>query len=243
MESAAGSAARLRPSRLGLRRSLSAGSHAYALLLPVILASLAFQLAAPDAAWARGLTIGFQSAALLGALHLSGVHAWLWRFAGIVVAIALLGVTGLLLGAGELDHAAGRAVGLMLAGLAPLAIAYGVVRETMEVGHVTIRVMFGVLCIYLLLGILFAFAFGVAAALADGQFFAGGDAETQANFLYFSFVTQTTTGYGDLVPATGIGRSLAVTEALIGQIYLVTVVALIVANLGRARRGGPLGPR
>jgi len=54
--------------------------------------------------------------------------------------------------------------------------------------------------------------------------------------LYFSFVTQTTVGYGDLTAAGGFGRALAVLEALIGQLYLVTVIALLVSNLGPARR-------
>ena len=58
-----------------------------------------------------------------------------------------------------------------------------------------------------------------------------------SDFVYFSFATLTTVGYGDLTAATDLGRSLAITEALIGQIYLVTVVALIVPNIGRARRG------
>jgi hypothetical protein len=43
-------------------------------------------------------------------------------------------------------------------------------------------------------------------------------------------------GYGDLTPAGDLGRMLAATEALLGQIYLVTVVALLVANIGRGRR-------
>ncbi len=51
--------------------------------------------------------------------------------------------------------------------------------------------------------------------------------------LYFSFTTLTTLGYGDLTPAGDVGRMLAITEALIGQVYLVTIVALIVTNLGR----------
>ena len=45
-----------------------------------------------------------------------------------------------------------------------------------------------------------------------------------------------TTGYGDLTPATSLGRSLAVFEMLIGQIYLVTIVGLLVGNMGRPRR-------
>ena len=59
---------------------------------------------------------------------------------------------------------------------------------------------------------------------------------TVADYLYFSFVTQTTVGYGDLTAAGGFGRALAVLEALIGQLYLVTVIALLVSNLGSARR-------
>jgi hypothetical protein len=94
--------------------------------------------------------------------------------------------------------------------------------------------MFGVLCVYLLLGSAFAYAYGVVSAIENGSFFAQISGPEQSDFLYFSFATITTTGFGDLTAATDVGRSLAVTEALVGQIYLVTVVALIVGNLGRA---------
>ena len=59
-------------------------------------------------------------------------------------------------------------------------------------------------------------------------------------WFYYRFVTLTTTGFGDLTAATDVGRALTITEALIGQIYLVTVVALIVTNIGpgRAERTG-----
>jgi voltage-gated potassium channel Kch len=52
---------------------------------------------------------------------------------------------------------------------------------------------------------------------------------------YFSYITLSTTGYGDLTPEPEVGRMLAVAEVLLGQIYLVTIVALIVANLRRRR--------
>jgi hypothetical protein len=95
----------------------------------------------------------------------------------------------------------------------------------------------GVLCIYLLMGMFCASLFGAIDRLGGQPFFAGGIAATTSNCLYFSFTTLTTVGYGDLTARTGLGHTLAVSEALVGQIYLVTVVALLVANLGRARGG------
>jgi uncharacterized membrane protein len=72
--------------------------------------------------------------------------------------------------------------------------------------------------------------------LGQGPFFANVDAPDGTDYLYFSFVTLTTVGYGDLVARGSLGRMLAVSEALLGQLYLVTVVALLVGNVGRPRR-------
>src|SRR5204863_5151386 len=152
------------------------------------------------------------------------------------VAVAILGSTGVLVGTGELGPAAAKVVTLMLVALAPIAIAVGVYRHTREERAVTIRTMFGVLCIYLLIGMLYSFLFSVIDHVGSTAFFTTPHSEDQSDFLYFSFTTITTTGYGDLVAATNLGRSLAITEALTGQIYLVTVVALIVGNLRPRRR-------
>ena len=54
--------------------------------------------------------------------------------------------------------------------------------------------------------------------------------------LYFSYVTLATLGYGDYTAAGNLGRALAVLEALMGQLYLVTVVAVVVTRLGRPGR-------
>jgi voltage-gated potassium channel Kch len=59
--------------------------------------------------------------------------------------------------------------------------------------------------------------------------------------VYYSFITLTTTGYGDFVPLADVARMVAVTEALLGQVYLVTIVALLVSNVGGSRR--PRGAR
>jgi Ion channel len=83
--------------------------------------------------------------------------------------------------------------------------------------------------------ILFASVFMTVGTLGDIGFFSQIDEPTSVDFLYFSFVTLTTVGYGDRTAASDLGRMLAVTEALFGQLYLVTVVALVIGNVGRDR--------
>ena len=91
----------------------------------------------------------------------------------------------------------------------------------------------GALCIYVLLGMLWAFGYGAIGAFESGPFFAEQATANVSDFLYFSFVTLTTVGYGDLTAAGGLGRAIAVVEALFGQLYLVTVVALVVSRMAR----------
>lgn len=207
----------------------------YTGLLAILLASMAFQLAAPDEGWARLVTITVQGAALLLALAVSEVRRWLIAAAAGVVSLAVLVAAVALLGFDGIGPLPARLTTLMLVGLAPAAIIVSLIRDYRSIGAITVRTMFGVLCVYLLLGMLFASFYGAIASIDPSGFFADPSQDTAASFLYFSYATMTTVGYGDLVAATGVGRSLAIVEALVGQIYLVTVVALIVGNLGRRR--------
>jgi ion channel len=207
----------------------------YGILLITILTSLVFQLAAPEADWARLVTILLQGLTLLMALVASRVHPWVLRAATIAVCLAVVGSTAALIGFGQLGPTGARLLTALMVALAPLSIARGVIIDVKANG-VTLHTMFGVLCIYLLLGILFAFAYGIVGVVGSGSFFQQHAAESTKNFLYFSFVTITTVGYGDLTPGTHLGQSLAIAEALVGQIYLVTVVAAIVGGLGGTRR-------
>lgn len=209
--------------------------HHYGIVLILILATLVFQLAAPEQDWARLTAIVIQGAALLAALRASRVRATILRLATIVVAIAVIASIGAYIGFGELGPTAARLITVMLVALAPPAIARGVIIDFREQREITLHTMFGVLCIYLLLGSVFAFLFGVVDSLGSQPFFAQHASANGHNLLYFSFVTITTTGYGDLTAGTDVGRSLAIAEALVGQIYLVTVVAAIVGGLGRRR--------
>jgi hypothetical protein len=92
------------------------------------------------------------------------------------------------------------------------------------------------LCIYLVIGMFFAALAESVANLGGVAYFSGHSTADSSDYLYFSFVTEATIGYGDFVPALRLGRALAVLEGLSGQIYLVTVVALVVGNLGRQRQ-------
>jgi hypothetical protein len=207
----------------------------YGVLLVMILASLVFQLAAPEADWARLVTIVLQGVTLLMALVASRVHPYVLRLATVAVAVAVIGSAGALIGFGVLGPTSARLVTALMVALAPASIVRGVIVDVQEHG-VSLHTMFGVLCIYLLIGMLFAFLYGLVAATASGAFFQQHAAESTKNFLYFSFVTITTVGYGDLTAASNLGRSIAIAEALTGQIYLVTVVAAIVGGLGSRRR-------
>lgn len=221
-----------------LRRHIHGDGFGYGWLLILILVSITFQLAAPETDVAQVITIGLQGCTLIAALHVSGVRTWLIHLAVVIAAVTLLAAIGVLIGSGELDDGAGRMLGLMFVLLAPAAIIAGIVRQARRDHAITLRTMAGVLCVYLLLGSAFAFAYGIISAVENGPFFAQQPDGDISDFLYFSFVTLTTTGYGDLTAAQDLGRSLAITEALIGQIYLVTVVALIVSNLRGTRLQG-----
>jgi Ion channel len=122
--------------------------------------------------------------------------------------------------------------------LAPPAIVVGVMRSLRARRQVTVEAVFGVLCIYLLVGMFFAFTYGVIDRVG-GPFFANGGVANVSNCLYFSFTTLTTVGYGDFTAAGQLGHTLSNVEALIGQIYLVTVVSVIVGNLRPRRQPEP----
>jgi voltage-gated potassium channel len=94
--------------------------------------------------------------------------------------------------------------------------------------RVTQETVLGALCSYVLLGLLFAFAYLALDPLLRGPFFAQPGTHQESEYLYFSFVTLTTLGFGDLSPAVGLPQALTALEALLGQIFLVTLVARLV---------------
>jgi uncharacterized membrane protein len=123
----------------------------------------------------------------------------------------------------------------MLGAALALGAPVVIVRRLVQQPVINIMTVAGALCVYLLAGLFFALLYGTMTVLRHGTFFAQQHGGTGVDFVYFSFVTLTTTGYGDLTAGTDTGRMCAILEALFGQLYLVSIVALLVANMGRAR--------
>jgi Ion channel len=205
----------------------------YSLLLVAITAAFAVQGIATPRAVEQAIVSILLSVTLLLALSTAEARPRLMQ-AAIVLAACVIFASVVEAANGNIDGRATRAANALLVALAPPAIVIGVLRSLRRRQAVTIEAVFGVLCIYILLGMFFAFVYGLIDHLDAGSFFAGDQAATVSRCLYFSFSTLTTAGFGDLTAQSNLGHTLAVSEALLGQIYLVTVVALIVANLGRS---------
>jgi len=101
-------------------------------------------------------------------------------------------------------------------------------------GRITADRTAGAIAVYLLLGLLWALAYGVLSA-TDPQSFKGLEAfnlekpGAQPDFIYFSFVTLTTLGYGDISPVSSVAKTLAWFEAVVGQLFLAVTIARLVS--------------
>jgi Ion channel len=106
---------------------------------------------------------------------------------------------------------------------------FWIVRHIAYRREVDQETMLGALAAYLFIGMAFAFVYRFLGAVQASAFFGAEGDGTLSQDLFFSFVTLTTTGYGNLVPAGNPGQSLAVLEALMGQLFLVTAVGKLVS--------------
>ena len=181
----------------------------------------------------RVLDVVLYVVALLIALHSAGLPPRTARrlrwamLTGSLVAAAVV-----LLGTGRV---VAGSVALWLAAVMATTVCV-IVWRVLHHEWITLQTVFGALSAYLLIGFTFAALFAATAQFDTRAFFADGQPAVNNNLQYFTFVTLTTTGYGDLVPAHNPGRALATMEALIGQIFLVTLVARLVSQFGTARR-------
>jgi hypothetical protein len=203
----------------------------YGAVLALVMASIVMQMTVAGSDAIRLATIALQAGTLVAAVRASRLRRGGVRLAALaaVAAVVAAAVTWVL--RSDIPESATAVVNGLLVAVAPLAIGAGLFDELRSTRRVTLATLAGVLAIYLLVGMLFSSVYGVIAAVDPGALYAGEPDPNRSDQLYFSFVTLCTVGYGDLVPASDGSRTLAVTEMLLGQIYLVTVVALMVGNL------------
>ena len=207
----------------------------FALLLGSVVTSVAVMGAIDPGSVQQVVVSVLLATSLLLAFRIARVTR---RLMLIAIAIAITGVAVSVLEAvsGAVGDGEARVMNALLVSLGPPAVALGVIRNLRAHREVRVEAVMGVLSLYMLLGLLFAFVYGAIDRLGGEPFFGEGHDATVAHCVYFSFTTLTTAGFGDLTAQTDLGHTLTVFEALVGQIYLVTVVSLIVSNLGRRSR-------
>jgi ion channel len=119
-----------------------------------------------------------------------------------------------------------------------LVAASGVVlRAVLTESAVNFRTILGAISVYMIFGLLFTSLYVTIDRLQSGPFFIEEAGGRVGDYVFFSFTTLTTTGYGNLVPADQPGKMFAGLEMLLGQIFLVTLIAGLV-SLWRPRRRG-----
>jgi uncharacterized membrane protein len=210
----------------------------YGLLLTLLVVLyLSIAMVDPQSLWGRFFVSVLLGAVLLLAFHTSHVRA---RGLAIGIVLVVIADTANLIQALFDSHGSDGSTYIMfvLVLIAPIVILNRIIRHE----TVGLETILGAICVYVLIGIAFA---GIYAGVNDAEsagFFAQHVVPNNVDFLYFSFVTITTVGYGDLTAGTSTGRVLVTFEALMGQIFLVTLVARLVGMYGVSRRSARDGP-
>ena len=148
---------------------------------------------------------------LLLAFWAAGVSPRLLVLASVLTAV-VVALAVVFMATGEIGDGASRLMVAALVALGPPAVALGVVRSLRSSREVRIEAVMGVLSLYMLLGMLFAFVFGAIDNLGGEPFFAGNASATVSRCVYFSFTTLATVGYGDFTARTDLGHTLSVSR-------------------------------
>jgi hypothetical protein len=209
----------------------------YGAVFILVLIVVVFVIVAPDGAGARAVGFALVGTALLVAVSTSRERTVVLRRRAVIGGVTIVIVT-VLTAADVLPRSVTTALTALMALAVPATLGGGLLRLVRERGA-TVQAVAGALAIYLLVGIAFASAIGFVAAVEPGQFFTQSAAASTSDHVYYSFTVLTTTGFGDFTAAHGAGRALSVLEMLTGQIYLVTVIGILIGRRVDQARARP----
>jgi hypothetical protein len=200
-------------------------SDAFGLVLVLVLITYVLTSLLENRGWDAVILIVATSMTTVVALISSHARSRLIR---IAVILSALTVTLAAIGAASGGHTWLNFASLVQVLL--LTVAMGaVLRRVVSTPEVGSRTILGALSVYTVLGILFTFVYGAIDRIQSGPFFEGTPHPIGSDFIFFSYTTLTTTGYGNLVPGGQPGRMISGLEMMIGQIFLVTLVAGLVS--------------
>jgi hypothetical protein len=206
----------------------SLGTHLEVLI--VLSAIFVSQAALPDENWSRGVQIILQAIALVLTLRLGTLSRPVIAIGRVVVLLAI--ITAIVTIFVDGGRGVMLFVNLVLVALAPIAILRSI-RSHQQINWATVV---GAISIFLSIGLFFACFHQIIYEFDDAAFVVANGELRPATFQYFSFITLTTVGFGDVLAVSDFARTMTALEAVIGQIFLVTVVALVVGNIGRTRQ-------
>jgi hypothetical protein len=206
----------------------------YPAVLALTFVTTVFLIAAPNADWSRALAVGLEGSALVLTVATSRERESVRRRKSLALGAGMVALI-VLIALGIAPTWLIAAVAIVVTAGIPFALVRGLLR-LLRLHGVTFNAVAGSLAIYLSIGLVFAWIIGFVAEVSSTPYFAQHGPVTQGDKVYFSFTALTTTGFGDFTPATPVGHSLAVIEMLTGQLYLVTVIGLLIGNFAGRRR-------
>jgi hypothetical protein len=198
---------------------------AFGLVFVLVLISYVLTSLLSNRGWSAVIITAATSATSIVALTSAQVRPRMVRAAVLLSALTIVLVAIAAISGDHIWLNLSSVVQISLLTVAMLAVLQRVVIAP-EIGF---RTILGAISVYTFLGLLFTFLYGLIDRLQSSNFFEGVAHPASSDFIFFSYTTLTTTGYGDLVPGGQPGRMIAGLEMMVGQIFLVTLVAGLVS--------------